>query len=195
MKENTLSAAKELLGKKLTTLVDGSVTSGYITEVEAYLGITDKAAHAYQGRRTKKNDMMYSDYGTIYVYTMHGHHCMNFITRDAESPEGVLIRAVEPLEGIEVMQERRGRMDHLTDGPGKLTKSLGVKRELHNGLKLNEGPVMIEEGRVPELILESKRIGIDNKEEATDYLYRFTVKGNPYVSKDRVKPADSNGWV
>ncbi|KAA1037665.1 DNA-3-methyladenine glycosylase [Macrococcus equipercicus] len=195
MEDDTLAAAKALLGKKLTTIVDGTTTSGYITEVEAYLGIHDKAAHAFGGRRTKKNEMMFRDYGTIYVYTMHGHHCMNFITRDQESPEGVLIRAIEPLEGIDVMQERRGRTDHLTDGPGKLTKSLGVKRDLHNGLKLNEGPILIEAGRSPEVILESKRIGIANKEEAVDYLYRFTVKGNPYVSKDRVKPAQQLGWL
>ncbi len=194
MEHDTLAAAKAMLGKRLTTIVEGVTASGYITEVEGYLGINDKAAHAYGGRRTKKNEMMYRPFGTIYVYTMHGHHCMNFITRDAVSPEGILIRAVEPIEGIEVMQQRRGRMDHLTDGPGKLTQSMGVKRELHNGLKLNEGPIIITEGQTPEAIVESKRIGIANKEEASDYLYRFTVKGNPYVSKDRVKAAANLGW-
>ncbi|TDM00767.1 DNA-3-methyladenine glycosylase [Macrococcus carouselicus] len=194
MKEDTLQAAQALLGKKVTTVIDGAVTSGYITETEAYLGIEDKAAHAFQGRRTKKNEMMYREYGGIYIYTMHGHHCMNFITRDAASPEGVLIRGLEPADGIEIMQERRGRMDHLTDGPGKLTKSMGIRRDPHNGLRLNQGPIMISAGKEPAAIRESKRIGIDNKEEAVDYLYRFTVCGNPYVSKDRVLPAVNNGW-
>ncbi|TDM01391.1 DNA-3-methyladenine glycosylase [Macrococcus hajekii] len=194
MAQDTLTAARQLLGKKVTATVEGEVTSGYITEVEAYLGFEDKAAHAYQGRRTKKNEMMYRDYGGIYIYTMHGHHCMNFITRDAASPEGVLIRGLEPAEGFEIMQKRRGRTDHLTDGPGKLTKSMGIRRDLHNGLRLNEGAITLSEGKKPEVIKESKRIGIDNKEEAVDYLYRFTVAGNPHVSKDRVKPAFNNGW-
>lgn len=194
LKDDTLLAAKNLLGKKITTEIDGKLTSGYITEVEAYLGEKDKAAHAYQLRRTKKNEMMYREYGGVYVYTMHGHHCMNFITRDATVPEGVLIRAIEPEEGIDTMIERRGRSVNLTDGPGKLTQSLGVKRDLHNGARLNEGPIQLSEGRMPLQIIESKRIGIDNKEEAVEYLYRFTVKGNPYVSKDRVKPEEENGW-
>ncbi|MGK0555142.1 DNA-3-methyladenine glycosylase [Macrococcus capreoli] len=194
LKDDTIHAAKHLLGKKITTNIDGKITSGYITEVEAYLGEHDKAAHTYQLKRNKKNEMMYRDYGGIYVYTMHGHHCMNFITRDAMHPEGVLIRGIEPVEGINTMIARRGRNVNLTDGPGKLTQSLGVKRDLHNGLRLNEGPIQISEGKIPKVIIESKRIGIDNKEEAVEYLYRFTVQGNPYVSKDRVKAEDNNGW-
>lgn len=194
LKDDTITAAKNLLGKKITTTIDDKTTSGYITEVEAYLGEHDKAAHAYNLRRTKKNEMMYREYGGVYVYTMHGHHCMNFITRDVEHPEGVLIRAIEPVEGIETMIERRGRKVNLTDGPGKLTQSLGVKRDLHNGTRINEGPVKLSPGKTPIQILESKRIGIDNKEEAVEYLYRFTVKDNPYVSKDKVKANDTNGW-
>ncbi|ULG71513.1 DNA-3-methyladenine glycosylase [Macrococcus brunensis] len=194
LEKDTLTAAKSLLGKKITTVTDGIVTSGYITEVEAYLGLEDKAAHAYQGIRTKKNEMMYRSYGTVYVYTMHGHHCMNFITKDEYSPEGVLIRGLEPVEGIEVMQARRGRLDHLTDGPGKLTQSMGIRRDIYNGTRLNEGPLTLSEGKVPGAIKASKRIGIDNKEEAVDYLYRFTVEGNPHISKDRVEKAEFNGW-
>lgn len=195
LKEDTLKAAQLLLGKQITTVIDGVETSGYITETEAYLGIGDKAAHAFEGRRTKKNEMMYREYGTIYVYTMHGHHCMNFITKDEASPEGVLIRAIEPVDGIEHMIERRGRPDHLTDGPGKLTKSMGIRRDLHNGQRLNEGEILLSDGLKPKEVSASKRIGIDNKEEAVDYLYRFTVKGNPYVSKDRVKAVENNGWL
>lgn len=191
---DTISAAKQLLGKYISTETDGIVTGGYITEVEAYLGADDKAAHAYQLKRNKKNEMMYRDYRTIYVYTMHGHHCMNFITKDEYHPEGVLIRAIEPVTGIEVMKARRGREHNLTDGPGKLTQSLGVTRDVYNGTRLNEDGVSISDGKTPIEIIASKRIGIDNKEEAVDYLYRFTVKGNPYVSKDKVKREDNNGW-
>jgi len=191
---DTLTAAQALLGKYIYTEQDGAVTGGYITEVEAYLGEHDKAAHAYQLRRTKKNEMMYRDFGTIYVYTMHGHHCMNFITKDRTRPEGVLIRGIEPVTGIDTMIERRGRENHLTDGPGKLTQSLGIRREQYNGTRLNDDGVCIREGRTPKVITASKRIGIDNKEEAVDYLYRFTVKGNPHVSKDKVVVEENNGW-
>ncbi|WP_414047103.1 DNA-3-methyladenine glycosylase [Macrococcus equi] len=194
LKDDTLLAAKHLLGKKITTNIDGKLTSGYITEVEAYLGEQDKAAHTYNLRRTKKNEMMYRNYGGIYVYTMHGHHCMNFITRDELHPEGVLIRAIEPVDGLDTMIERRGRTKNLTDGPGKLTQSLGVKRDMHNGTRINEGDIQLTDGKIPIEILESKRIGIDNKEEAVEYLYRFTVKDNPFVSKDKVKAVSGNGW-
>ncbi|UTG99656.1 DNA-3-methyladenine glycosylase [Macrococcoides canis] len=194
LSHDTLTAAQKLLGKYIYTEQDGVVTGGYITEVEAYLGEHDKAAHAYQLRRTKKNEMMYRDFGTIYVYTMHGHHCMNFITKDKAHPEGVLIRGIEPVTGINKMIERRGREINLTDGPGKLTQSLGIKRERYNGTRLNDDGVCIREGRIPKAITASKRIGIDNKEEAVDYLYRFTVRGNPHVSKDKVKVEENNGW-
>lgn len=194
LSHDTLTAAQKLLGKYIYTEQDGVVTGGYITEVEAYLGEHDKAAHAYQLRRTKKNEMMYRDFGTIYVYTMHGHHCMNFITKDKAHPEGVLIRGIEPVTGIDKMIERRGREINLTDGPGKLTQSLGIKRERYNGTRLNDDGVCIREGKIPKAITASKRIGIDNKEEAVDYLYRFTVRGNPHVSKDKVKVEENNGW-
>lgn len=191
----TLDIAKELLGMKITTLVDGHITSGYITETEAYLGHTDKAAHSYMSKKTKKNDTMFKAAGHIYVYTMHGHHCMNFVTQDEGIPEGVLIRAIEPVEGIETMIERRGREVHLTDGPGKLTQSLGIKRPLHNSTIVNAGDIKLTKGKTPKQIVASKRIGIQNKEEAVDYLYRFTVKGNPYVSRDKVIAEHDHGWI
>ncbi|RXK17738.1 DNA-3-methyladenine glycosylase [Macrococcus sp. DPC7161] len=195
LKRDTIEAAKALLGMEIITTIDGVVTSGYITETEAYLGVHDKAAHTYQGKRTKKNEMMYRDFGGIYVYTMHGHHCMNFITKDAQTPEGVLIRAIEPHIGICEMEQRRGRSTDLSNGPGKLTQCLGVKRDLHNGKRLNEDAIQLQLGKVPKAIISSKRIGIDNKEEAVDYLYRFTVAGNPFVSKDKVIIDENNGWA
>ncbi|WP_462421180.1 DNA-3-methyladenine glycosylase [Salinicoccus sp. Marseille-QA3877] len=193
MKHDTLSAAKKLLGLEIITNIDSHITSGFITEVEAYLGVEDRAAHTFGGRKNKKNEMMYKPYGNIYVYSMHGHNCMNFLTTDGE-PEGVLIRGIEPNKGVDVMKERRGRDNNLTDGPGKLTKSLGITRNEHNGMKLNNDTLIVRQGRTPRNILATPRIGIDNKEEAVDYLYRFIVEGNPHVSRFKGKTGPDNGW-
>ncbi len=193
MKHDTLSAAKKLLGLEIITNIDGHITSGFITEVEAYLGVEDRAAQTFGGRKNKKNEMMYKPYGNIYVYSMHGHNCMNFLTTDGE-PEGVLIRGIEPNKGVDVMKERRGRDNNLTDGPGKLTKSLGITRNEHNGMKLNNDTLIVRQGRTPRNILATPRIGIDNKEEAVDYLYRFIVEGNPHVSRFKGKTGPDNGW-
>lgn len=192
--DDTLGAARKLLGVEIITCIDGVETSGFITEVEAYLGVDDRAAHTFGGRKNKKNSMMFNDFGHLYVYTMHGHHCMNILTKAKAHPEGILIRGIEPHVGREAMIERRGRETGLTDGPGKLTKSLGIRRELHNGMELNNGILTLKPGRTPSEIEETKRIGIDNKKEAVDYPYRFIVKGNPHVSRFRGRPADNNGW-
>lgn len=193
LSDNTLEAAKQLLGVEVVTEIDGKITSGYITEVEAYLGLNDRAAHTFSGKVTKKNAMMFEPYGHIYVYTMHGHNCMNFVTT-TDRPEGILIRGMEPHQGIDVMKERRGKDTDLTAGPGKLTKALGITRAEHNGAKINGEILHVLPGRKPAVIEETKRIGIDNKEEAVDYLYRFIVKGNPNVSRFKGKADINNGW-
>lgn len=193
MKHDTLEAAKKLLGLEIITNIDGCLTSGFITEVEAYLGIEDKAAHTFGGKKNKKNEMMYKPYGHIYVYSMHGHNCMNFLTTDGE-PEGILIRGIEPNMGIDLMKKRRGRDVNLTDGPGKLTKSLGITRNKHNGMELNNEILVVKHGKKPVNILATPRIGIDNKEEAVDYLYRFIVDGNPHVSRFKGQAGPDNGW-
>lgn len=193
LSDDTLEAAKQLLGVEVVTNINGEVTSGFITEVEAYLGLNDKAAHTFSGKITKKNAMMFEPYGHIYVYTMHGHNCMNFVTTN-DRPEGILIRGIEPHQGIDIMKERRGKDTDLTTGPGKLTKALGITRSEHNGENINGHTIQVLHGKEPAEIIETKRIGIDNKEEAVDYLYRFIVKGNPHISKFRGKPADNNGW-
>ena len=193
LQDDTLAAAKYLLGKEIVTYIDGKITAGYITEVEAYLGLEDRASHTFSGKITKKNDMMFKPYGHIYVYTMHGHSCMNFVTTN-NRPEGVLIRGIEPSRGIDTMKGRRGRSDGLTDGPGKLTQALGITRKAHNGIDINSDIIKIYEGKVPDEILDTPRIGIDNKKEAVDYLYRFIVSGNPHVSRFRGKAKANNGW-
>ncbi len=194
LQHDTLQAAERLLGKEIITEIDGELTSGFITEVEAYLGLTDRAAHTFGGTVTKKNEKMFNSFGHIYVYSMHGHNCMNFLTREKEHPEGILIRGIEPNIGKDIMARRRGREQNLTDGPGKLTKALGIKRDLHNGMELNNEVLKLKEGKKPDVIEATKRIGIDTKEEAVDFPYRFIVKGNPNVSRFKGRISKNNGW-
>lgn len=194
LKDDTLEAAKELLGKEIVTEIDGVTTSGFITEVEAYLGLNDRAAHTFGGKMSKKNEKMFNSYGHLYVYSMHGHNCMNFLTKEKEHPEGVLIRGIEPNVGRDIMAQRRGREQNLTDGPGKLTKSLGIRRDLHNGMALNNVVLKLMEGKIPAIIEATKRIGIDTKEEAVEFPYRFIVKGNPHVSRFKGKTDANYGW-
>lgn len=196
LSKDTREAARQLIGMEVTTNIDGLLTSGYITEVEAYLGLNDKAAHTFGGKKTKKNSMMFKPYGHIYVYTMHGSNCMNILTKESEDePEGILIRGIEPHKGIDTMIKRRGRESNLTDGPGKLTQSLGINRSEHNGMILNNDILNINYGKKAKEIVATKRIGIDTKEEAVDYLYRFIVKGNPHVSRFKGKAEPGLGWA
>lgn len=176
----TLELAVQLLGKELT--LDG--VGGYIVEVEAYMGPHDRAAHTYGGRRTPRTEVMFGPPGRAYVYTIHGHHCMNVVSNQVGSPEAVLIRALEPTRGIEKMIERRGRPDHLTDGPGKLCQALGITRE-HNGWDFLESPLRIADGIPVKTVAVGTRIGIDNTGEARDYPWRFWVEGNEHVSRPR----------
>jgi len=194
----TIENAKKLLGKKLLTLHDGKLVGGYIVEVEAYLGIIDMAAHSYNGKRTPKVESMYKMGGTIYVYTMHGHNMINIVMQKEGIPEGVLIRGLQPTDGVELMKVNRDAEGYnLTNGPGKLTKALGITREF-NGTTLNTGRIQLDEmgGRTPKKISSSPRIGIPNKGKWTDEPLRFYVEGNPYVSampKRQMKEA-SETW-
>jgi len=181
---STSENAKMLLGKKLLIKHDDQLVGGYIVEVEAYLGIVDMAAHGYNGRRTPKVESLYKAGGTIYVYTMHGHSMINIVMQKEGVPEGVLIRGLQPTDGIEFMQGNRAADGYqLTNGPGKLTKALGITREF-NGTILNTGRIALDEGGGlrPKKINASPRIGIPNKGKWTDELLRFYVDGSPYVS-------------
>jgi len=180
----TVENAKNLLGKKLLVEHDGNYVGGYIVEVEAYLGINDMAAHAYNGRRTPKVESMYKSGGTIYVYTMHGHNMINLVMQTEGTPEGVLIRAIEPTDGIEIMKKNRDAQGYnLTNGPGKFTKAMGITREF-NGTTVNQGRIILDvtNCKKPKKIVATPRIGIPNKGIWTDELLRFHVCGNPYVS-------------
>ena len=185
---NVLQIAKELLGKVLVTKWNGIETSGRIVEVEAYNGIIDKASHASGGRRTNRNEIMYGKGGVAYIYLCYGiHHLFNVVTNEKETPHAILIRALEPLKGIDVMLARTNKkqLDHsLTRGPGNVSKALGIYTK-HNGESLLSKSLFIaEDGFVlnKKDIAASPRIGVDYAGDDAGLPYRFYIKGNPFVS-------------
>jgi len=187
-RKDVVKIARELLGKIIVTNFNGKITSGKIVETEAYVGIIDKASHSFGGRRTSRNEHMYSAAGTAYVYICYGmHQMMNIVTNEKEIPDAILIRAIEPLEGIEIMLKRTGKnkLDKtLTRGPGNVGKALGIFKH-HSGLFLLDDEIFLMDNgeKIPdENIGISKRIGVESA--GTDALlpYRFYVKGNQYVS-------------
>lgn len=187
---STTDIAKALLGVRVIYRDEHQTYSGYIVETEAYLGIKDRAAHGYGGKRTPKVTSLYQTGGTIYAHVMHTHLLINFVTRDVGVPEGVLIRAIEPEDGIEAMKINRGKSGfEVTNGPGKWTKAFNIPRSI-DGATLNQCRLSIDikHRKYPKSIIESGRIGIPNKGEWTNKPLRYTVKGNPYVS--RMKKTD-----
>ena len=180
----TLELAKALLGCLLVKETSEGMVAGYIVETEAYIGPGDRAAHSYNNRRTARTEVMFQRSGLVYTYLMHTHCLFNVVSGGEENPEAVLVRALEPRYGIELMKNRRGMGDlpSLTNGPGKLTKSLGITNEDY-GHPLTLPPLYIAKGFNPESISAGKRIGIEKSGEARDYLWRFWVTDNKYVSR------------
>ena len=194
-RDNVLQIAIELLGKLLVTKCppagragNGFITSGRIVEVEAYNGIIDKASHAYGGRRTNRNEIMYADGGVAYVYLCYGiHHLFNVVTNSNEKPYAILIRGAEPVKGIGTMLQRVGKKEAdnaLTRGPGNLSKALGITT-LNSGCSLHSKELFIaDDGFVfnKKEITASPRIGVDFAGKDALLPYRFYIKGNPFVS-------------
>jgi DNA-3-methyladenine glycosylase len=186
---NVLTLARQLLGQMLVVPAqDGTHVSGTIVETEAYRGPEDRASHAYEGRRTSRTETMYQIGGTAYVYFVYGmYYQFNVVTNVNEIPHAVLVRALEPLEGIELMRQRRpGQSDHnLTNGPGKLCIALGIDRELDRADLLGDR-VWIEEGESrisPSAIASGPRIGVDYAEEWAEKPWRFWIRNNPFISR------------
>ena len=190
LNSDTQAVARGLLGKLVVRRdAAGNRTSGMIVETEAYLGIEDRAAHSFAGRRTARNEVTYGRGGFAYVFFIYGmYYQLNFVTGPAEYPHVVLIRALEPIEGVETMRERRGvRKDKdIASGPGKLCIALGIDRSL-NGADLNGDDLWVEKFReIPaDLITVGKRIGIDYAGEDADRPLRFWITGNANVSRTR----------
>jgi DNA-3-methyladenine glycosylase len=190
-REDVVAIARELIGKILVTDFEGKLTSGRIVETEAYAGITDKASHAYNNRRTNRTEVMFGDAAKSYVYLCYGiHHLFNIITNARDIPHAVLIRALEPVSGIDIMLNRTGKIkaDHtLTRGPGNVTKALGIDRR-HTGEDLRGTNIYLLDDSfeidVAEIV-SATRIGVDYAAEDALLLYRFYVRGNPYVTKTK----------
>lgn len=189
---DTLRVARDLLGKLLVVPTDdGRRVSGMIVETEAYLGEIDKAAHSFGGRRTERNEITYAEGGHVYVFFVYGmYYQLNLVAGLIDQPHVVLVRAVEPVEGIEIMRERRGAMKdkNLTSGPGKLCIAFGITREL-NGEDLMGDRIWVEDHRnlKKSEIASGPRVGIDYAEEFVDMPWRFWLKGNEFVSKVKQK--------
>ncbi|WP_066187266.1 MULTISPECIES: DNA-3-methyladenine glycosylase [Gracilibacillus] len=180
----TLQLAQSLLGCILVKQTDQGTSSGFIVETEAYLGSTDRAAHGFGKRRTKRTEILYTEAGNVYTHLIHNHCLINVVSGEKESPESVLIRAVEPYTGIEHMLERRPvqQLRQLTSGPGKLTQALGINIDDY-GRTFTELPLFLAKGKQPTKVESGPRIGVNNSGEAKDYPYRFWITGNTFVSK------------
>lgn len=192
----TEEMAERLLGCLLVKTINGQMTSGWIVETEAYLGVKDEASHSFNGRNTPRIQSMFKATGTIYIYQMHTHHLLNVVSKEEGNPEAVLIRAVEPYKGSDLMEQRRQKTGvETTNGPGKLTKAMGITM-IDNGLSIVDSSLSIdtESKKTPRAIDRSKRIGIPGKGKWTDAPLRFTVKGNPYVSRNKGRVLVDNGW-
>ena len=185
---NVVKIARELLGKILFTRVSGILTAGMIVETEAY-SWKEKGCHAYGGRMTPRNKIMFDQGGHAYVYLCYGmHHLFNVVTNQTGIADAVLIRAIEPVEGLKEMKRRRGVLQnpfHLTSGPGKLTKAMGIDRTFNGKFLLNRDVWIEDVGEVVKStsIEISKRIGINYAGEDAQLPWRFTVKGSKWVSK------------
>ena len=185
---DAVTVGKDILGKIIVKkTADGRIMSGSITEVEAYMGITDKASHSYGGRRTKRTEVMYKEGGYSYVFLIYGmYECFNVTAGREGDPQAVLIRGVEPLENKNLMWEKRKvkKEKDISNGPGKLTKALGITKE-DNGADLTAGEnIWLEDdGYKVKDIVETTRIGIDYAEEDALKPWRFYIKDSIFVSK------------
>ena len=195
-KQGALDLAKDLLGKILVRECDGSILKGKIVETEAYIGEIDKASHAYNGRRTERTEPLFREGGIAYVYFIYGKYfCFNVISGIENKGEGVLIRAIEPLNEFDYLAEKRFNQNYdeltkakekaLTNGPSKLCLAYSIDKSDNYKKLYEKGNLYIEDNYEDNLfeIVESKRIGIDYAEEAIDFLWRFYIKDNKYVSK------------
>ncbi len=189
MREDVVRIAKELLGKVLVTELEGCYTAGMITETEAYAGAGDKASHAWNNRRTRRTEVMYRPGGAAYVYLCYGiHHLFNVVTNGQDVPHAVLVRGIEPLEGIDHMLQRRGKSSlqrTLTAGPGALSAAMGILT-LHTGSSL-QGPLLYIEDRGIQVshrdIITTPRIGVDYAGADAARPYRFYIRDNRFVSR------------
>lgn len=179
--------ARELLGKIVVTKFNRIYTTGRIVETEAYAGVIDKASHAYNNRRTNRTEIMFGDASHAYVYFCYGiHHLFNVVCNTTDHADAVLIRGIEPLEGIDDMLIRCNKKKpdaSLGRGPGNASKTLGIQTT-HSGMDLQSSQLYLaDDGTTGFDVAVSKRIGVDYAAEHAQWLYRFYIAGNPHVTK------------
>lgn len=216
-KQDTISLAKDLLGKLILVKKDDEILGGYIVETEAYLGAVDRACHGFEGKRTPKVEALFGKAGTVYIYTMHTHKMLNIVSCEEGNPQAVLIRGIEPVINVERMVENRGKSGILvSNGPGKLTKAMGISDKFnksniseitrnfqkitqemnYNSKNIQENVLYIdfENSKIPKKIEISERIGIPNKGVWTEKQLRYFVAGNKYVSRMKKSEFNDNCW-
>lgn len=190
----TLEVAKDLLGKVLVKREKNYVLRGRIVETEAYIGAIDKAAHCYGNKMTPRTRVMFGEPGRAYVYLIYGmYYCLNVVTEPEGAAAAVLIRGIEPLEGMEAMAYNRyqreldsltkPQLKGLTNGPGKLCKAFNITKEHNEAALWSERFYITDTEAQPFEIVTTKRINIDYAQEAIDFPWRYYIKNNPYVSK------------
>lgn len=188
-KQDALTVARELIGKKLLRKIGDKKIISKIVETEAYLGPEDKASHAYNNKRTKRTETMFKEGGVAYIYLIYGmYYCLNVVTATKGKPEAVLIRAIEPLSGLEIVKENRQikseREEDLTNGPGKLCQALAVDEKLDGVKLIDKNSLYITEANKADFeVAKAKRVNIDYAEEYKDKLWRFYLKGSSFLSK------------
>jgi len=190
-RSDVVAIAQELVGKQLMTNINGIISGGMIVETEAYAGPEDRASHAYNNRRTARTEVMFSQGGTAYIYLCYGlHHLFNVVTNQEGIPHAVLIRGLEPRQGIDIMLERRGmQMVHpkLSNGPGSLAQALGIDRRM-SGSSLLKPPIWIEDNNCTvseNQILSSPRVGVQYAREHALLPWRFRLRGSKWTSPAR----------
>lgn len=193
-KVGALELGKKLLGKTLVRVVEGKVLRAKIVETESYIGEIDKASHAYNGRRTERTEPLFREGGIAYVYFIYGlYHCFNVISGEEDKGEGVLIRAVEPLNEFDYIAQKRFKKNFdeltkakkrtLTNGPSKLCMAYSIDKSDNYKKLYEKGDFYIEDSSEKDFeIVETTRIGIDYAEEAIDFPWRFYIKGNDFIS-------------
>lgn len=200
---STEKISADLLGRPLTYSGSGHILGGYIVETEAYLGKRDRAAHSYGGRRSPANEGLYRCGGTVYIYAQRQYFFLNVATQEKDEPQGILIRAIEPIWGIDQMVANRAGKSGvlLTNGPAKVMQALGIQDKTWNLHFLCDSPFAIDldnaHKKVAKHVATSQRIGVNQSElEWANKKLRYFVAGNPYVS--RMKKRDycsDNGWL
>lgn len=189
---DVVSIARHLLGKHVYTFIDRKLTGGIIVETEAYRGPDDRGSHAYENKKTPRNEIMYKAGGLAYMYICYGiHDMLNIVTGAEGLSHAALIRAIEPLEGLDMMRLRRGLFGkdfRLCQGPGSLAKAMGLNKQ-HNGTDLQGNLLWLTDEGVTytdEQVVAAPRVGMNFEGPYKTIPWRFYVKGNPYVSRPHI---------